>query len=67
MNKGTAPGTVDTTVTAPEVLSTIDEHTSEFTHRCAKLPIGAPAAPIRMVPLPEVPNGPCLRPDTLLG
>ena len=42
--------------------STIDEHTSEVTHRCAKLPIGAQAAPIRLVPLPEVPNGPCLRP-----
>ena len=43
----------------------IDEHTSEVTHRCAKLPIGAPDAPIRMVPFPEVPNGPCLRPDPL--
>ena len=65
MDKGTAPGTFGTTVTAPEVTSTIDEYTSEFTHRCAKLPIPAPAAPIRMVPLPDVPNGPCLRPDPL--
>ena len=63
--KGTAPDTVGTTVTAPEVTSTLNEHTSEVTHLCAKLPIGAPAAPIRMVPLPEVPNGPCLRPDPL--
>ena len=65
MNKGTAPGTVGTTVTAPEVTSTIDEHTSEVTHRCTKLPIGAPAAPTRMVPLPDVPNRPCLRSDPL--
>ena len=54
-----------TTVTAPEVTRTIDELPSEVTHRCAKLPIGAPAAPFRMVPLPEVPNRPCLRPDPL--
>ena len=62
---GTAQGTVGTTVTAPDVRSNIDEHTSEVTHWCAKLPIGAPAAPIRMVTLPEIPNGPCLRPDPL--
>ena len=40
ISKGTTPGTVDITVTAPEVTSTIDEHTSEVTHRSAKLPIG---------------------------
>ena len=62
MNMGTAPGTVGTLVTAPEVTSTIDEHTSEVS---GQLPIGAPAAPIRRVPLPEVPTGPCLRPDPL--
>ena len=62
---GTAPDTVGTTVTAPIVTSTIDEHTSEVNHRCSKLPIGAPAAPNRMVPLPEVPNGPWLRPYPL--
>ena len=61
----TAPGTVGTTVTAPEVTSTIDDSSSEVNYRCAKFPIGAPAAPIRMVPLPEVPNEPCLRPDPL--
>ena len=60
---GTAPGTVGTTVTAPEGTITFDEHTSETTHRCTNLPIGAPAAQIRMVSLPEAPNGPCLRPD----
>ena len=65
ISKGTAPGTVGTTVSTPEVTSNIDEHTSKNTHRCAKLPIGEPAAPIRMVSLPEIPNGPCLRPDPL--
>ena len=59
-SKGTAAGTFDPTVTAPEETSTINEQTSKVT---GQLPIGAPAAPIRMVPLPEVPNGLCLRPD----
>ena len=59
-SKGTAAGTVGTTVTAPEETSTINEHTSKVTDQ---LPIGSPAAPIRVVPLPEVPNGPCLMPD----
>ena len=59
-SKGTARETVGTTVTAPEETSTINEHTSKVT---GQLPIDAPAAPIRMVPLPEVPNGPCLMPD----
>ena len=30
-----------------------------------QLPTGAPAAPIRMVPVPEVPNGPYLGPYPL--
>ena len=60
--KGTAPGTVGTIVTAPEVTSTNDEHASEVT---SQLPIGTPAAPIRMISVPEVPNRPCLRPDPL--
>ena len=64
-SNGTAPGTVGTTVTVPEVTRIIDEHTSEVTHPCAKLPIGAPAVPIRMVPLLEVPSVPCLGPDPL--
>ena len=51
MNKATAPDTFGTTVTAPEVTSTIDEHTSEVT---GQLPIGKPAAPIRMAQIPEV-------------
>ena len=64
-SNGTDPGTVGTTATAQEETSTIDEHTSEVTHRCAKLPIGVPAGPIRMISFPEVPNGPCLRPNAL--
>ena len=51
-----------TTVTASELTSTNNEHTSEHN---GQLPIGAPAAPIKMVLPPEVPNGPCLRPDPL--
>ena len=42
--------------------STINEQTSEVT---GQLPIGAPAEPISMVSLPEVPNGPFPRPHPL--
>ena len=52
-SNGTAQGFVGTTVTGPEVTSALDEKTSDVTHQCTKLPVGAPAAPIRMVPLPK--------------
>ena len=60
--KGTAQGTVGTTGTAPKVTNTNNEHTSEVN---GQLPIGASAASIRMVLLPEVANGACLRLNSL--
>ena len=57
ISEGTPPGTAGN-----EMTSSFDENTSEVT---GQLPSRAPTGPIKMLPLPEVPNGACLRPDPL--